>query len=101
MISDYSTEEIILNIKRRYGKDTAGKMRQMIMSISQLEIVKIKELNLEEFKPLVADADDIPHIAACIHAMCDVFVTANRRLSGMKIKDRVTFKSPDEFLKEI
>jgi predicted nucleic acid-binding protein len=100
VISEYGICEILENVKRDLGKDIASSLRTLIFSIAGLIIVKNFEIKdqLEDYRKLVDDVDDIPHIAAYFHSKCDVFVTTNRRLTQMKIKDRVIFKSPDEFL---
>ncbi|MEE8167897.1 MAG: PIN domain-containing protein [Candidatus Hydrothermarchaeales archaeon] len=100
VISEYSVTEVLENVKRNLGKDIASSLRELIFSIPKLVIVRNFEIKdkLEEFKELVADLDDIPHIAAYFHAECDIFVTSNRKLTQMKIKDRVIFKTPDDFL---
>jgi hypothetical protein len=50
---------------------------------------------------LVADIDDLPHICAYFEGECDYFVTANRRLTQMKIRESVNFKSPKEFVEKV
>ncbi len=100
VISEYGIAEILENAKRNLGKDIASSLRDLIFSIPRLMIVKDSDIvdKLDEFEGLVADPDDIPHIAAYFHAGCEVFITTNRRLTQMKIKDKVVFKNPDEFL---
>jgi predicted nucleic acid-binding protein len=103
VVSEYGINETLENVKRNLGKDIAGSLRALILSIPGLIIVNnfnIKN-DIKRYRRSVADADDIPHIAAYVYAKCDVFVTTNRRLTQMKIKDGVNFKSPDEFLKMI
>ncbi|MBU2560301.1 PIN domain-containing protein [archaeon] len=99
-VSEYGIAEMIENAKRNLGKDVASSLRALIFSIPGLVIVKDSEIKdgLGEFKGLVKDLDDIPHIAACFHVGCEVFITSNRRLTQMKIKDMLAFKGPDEFL---
>jgi predicted nucleic acid-binding protein len=103
VVSEYGIAEIIENVKRNLGKDIAGSMRELIFSIPGLMVVEDSDIKdtLDDYKGLVTDMDDIPHIAAYFQARCDVFVTLNRRLTQMKIKDRVSFKTPDEFLMDL
>jgi hypothetical protein len=49
----------------------------------------------------VADRSDLPHIHAYLAAGCDRFVTVNRRLTRMAIRDVVAFRSPREFLEDL
>ena len=47
---------------------------------------------------MIDDRDDIPHICSYFAGNCDFFVTTNRKLTQMKIKNHVNFLSPDEFV---
>ncbi len=55
----------------------------------------------EKYRRPVDDEDDLPHINAYFAAGCDYFITVNRRLTQMKIKDKVNFISPKRFLVEL
>lgn len=100
VVSEYGINEILENAKRNLGKDIAGSLRALIFSLPGLLIVKDVEIkgSLEMYRRSVVDADDVPHIAAYFHANCDVFVTINRKLTQMKIRDKVNFKTPKDFL---
>jgi len=75
-------------------------MRQVVMAIPKLEIVEVKgSVDLKKFTPSVADLDDVPYISAYFKGKCELFVTENRKLAQMEIKERVNFKRPGEFLK--
>jgi hypothetical protein len=50
---------------------------------------------------LVADIDDLSHIYAYFESECDYFVTTNRRLTQMKIREFVNFKPPKEFVEKV
>jgi predicted nucleic acid-binding protein len=100
VVSEYGISEILENTKRNLGKDIAGSLRALIFSLPGLLIVKDVEIkgSLEKYRRSVVDADDVPHIAAYFHANCDVFVTINRKLTQMRIKEKVNFKTPKDFL---
>ncbi len=50
------------------------------------------------YSDLIADVDDVPHIHAYFAHECDYFVTTDRRLTEMKIREKVNFRSPRSFL---
>jgi len=80
-------EEVQKRSKELYGKDVSGLLRLNIL--------------MPLYSSSVTDIDDLPHICAYFAANCNYFVTANRRLTQMKIKDIVNFKSPKAFVKEV
>ena len=90
------------NLKRRAGKDTASMVRGLILSIPQLKIIRYPEIKplLEKYSSSVSDVDDVPHICAYFISTADFFVTNNRSLTQMKIKDRVRFLSPKELIEK-
>jgi predicted nucleic acid-binding protein len=100
VVSEYGINEILENAKRNLGKDIAGSLRALIFSLPGLLIVRDADIkkSLEKYRHSVVDADDVPHIAAYFHAECDVFVTINRKLTQMKIGEKVNFKAPRELL---
>ncbi len=103
VVSFHTFKEVMHNLKSRYSKDTASWMRIFIWSIAGLHVVLEEEIDKigEEYQVLVNDEDDLPHINAYFAAECDYFITVNRRLTQMKIKDKVNFISPKRFLVEL
>jgi hypothetical protein len=55
----------------------------------------------DDWKSFVADIDDIPHICSYFAGEAEYFVTANRRLTQMKIKEHVNFMSAKEFIENV
>ena len=103
VISEYTLDEIMDNLKRRAGKDTASIMRELILSIPEIIVVSYREIIpvMEKYSSYVSDIDDVPHICAYFVSHADFFVTNNRRLTQMKIKDRIRFTSPKEFVEKV
>ncbi len=56
---------------------------------------------VDDWKNFVADVDDLPHICSYFAGEADYFVTANRRLTEMKIKKHVNFMSAKKFLEDV
>jgi hypothetical protein len=50
---------------------------------------------------LVEDEEDLPHICAYFTSGCEYFVTTNRRLTKMKVKEKVNFISPKKFVERV
>ena len=103
VVSFHTFKEIMHNIKSRYSKDTASWMRTLIWTMQGLNIVRKEEIDSigDMYRELVDDVDDIPHINAYFASKCSYFVTTNRRLTRMKIKKKVNFISPRDFLTEL
>ena len=97
--SDYLYEEIHSLFKRELGKDIASLQRKFMLSLPTKEIISKSDWSLliNKFKELVADIDDLPHICSYFHSESDYFVTTNRRLTKMKIKNYVNFITPTKF----
>jgi predicted nucleic acid-binding protein len=102
IVSFHTFAEVMHNVKSRYSKDTASWMRTLIWTMQGLHIVSKDEIDEieDKYRNLVDDEDDIPHIKAYFASQCDFFVTINRRLTQMKIKQSVNFISPRNFLVE-
>ncbi len=98
--SDYLFDEVLHWFKSHEGKDMAGLVRTYLLTIPNREYVSRAEwsLFLDEFVNIVGDKDDPPHICCNHAASADAFVTTNRRLTKMRVKDRVNFVSPGEYL---
>ena len=103
VVSFHTFKEVMHNLKLRYSKDTASWMRTMIWTMPGLHIVGKEEIEAMEDKydDLVDDEDDLPHVNAYFISNCNYFVTTNRRLTQMKIKNKINFISPKKFLVEL
>jgi predicted nucleic acid-binding protein len=100
VVSFHSFKEVMHNLKSRYSKDTASWMRTLIWTMQGLNIVRKEEIDTIEnnYRDLVDDEDDLPHVNSYFTSKCDYFVTTNRRLMQMKIKNKINFISPKRFL---
>jgi len=103
VVSFHTFKEVMHNLKSRYSKDTASWMRTLIWTIKGLHIVRKEEIDEigDKYQDLVDDKDDLPHVNAYFASRCNYFVTTNRRLAQMKIKDKINFISPKHFLIEL
>jgi predicted nucleic acid-binding protein len=101
--SDYLINEVIHWFKQKALKDWAGKARLFMITIPDRELFHSSEwsIYMPKWKDFIEDEDDIPHICSYFAGNCDFFVTANRKLTQMKIKGYVNFKSPEEFVTEL
>ena len=81
----------------------AGFLLFYIWSLPDIIVIQREQFRKYEkqYSNLVADIDDLPHIYAYFEGECDYFVTTNRRLTQMKIRESVNFKSPKEFVEKI
>jgi len=73
------------------------------MSLPSSEMINDFEWSVfvDEWKSFVADIDDLPHICSYFAGEAEYFVTANRRLTEIKIKDHVNFKPAKKFIEEV
>ncbi len=103
VVSFHTFKEVMHNLKSRYSKDTASWMRTMIWTLHGLYIVSKEEIEKigDKYGNMVDDEDDLPHVNAYFVSNCDYFVTTNRRLTWMKIRNKVNFISPKKFLTEL
>jgi predicted nucleic acid-binding protein len=103
VVSFHTFNEVMHNLKSRYSKDTASWMRTLIWTMQGLYIVSKDEIDAvgDSYHELVDDEDDLPHINAYFALKCDFFITTNRRLTQMKIKKKVNFMSPKDFLTKL
>jgi predicted nucleic acid-binding protein len=103
VISFHTFNEISKNLKSRNLKDLAGFLLFYIWSLPDIIVIQREQFRKYEkqYTDLVADIDDLPHIYAYFEGECDYFVTTNRRLTQMKIRESVNFKSPKEFVEKI
>ncbi len=103
VVSFHTFKEVMHNLKSRYSKDTAFWMRVFIWTIQGLHVVRKDEIDKigGKYRDLVDDEDDLPHVNAYFASESDYFITVNRRLTQMKIKDKINFLSPKKFLTEL
>ena len=103
VLSDYLIDEVLAWFKINKNKDFSSKVRLYMMSLPVSEIVNDFEWSvfIDDWKNLVADIDDLPHICSYFAGEAEYFVTANRKLTQMKIKEHVVFKSAKEFIEDV
>jgi predicted nucleic acid-binding protein len=103
VVSFHTFKEVMHNLKSRYSKDTASWMRTLIWTMRGLHLVGKEEIDTikDKYRDLVDDEDDLPHVNSYLISKCDYFVTTNRRLTQMKIKNKINFISPKKFLIEL
>jgi predicted nucleic acid-binding protein len=98
--SDYLFDEVIQWFRGHKGKEWAGKARTALITLPNTELIHHFEWSMfiHKCEERVDDEDDLPHICSYFAGNCEHFVTANRRLTQMKIKDEVKFFSPKQFV---
>jgi hypothetical protein len=100
--SPYLLEELKELFKRERGKDWAGRILNYMANLQGIHIIKEDIVPLlNQYSTYVADKEDLPHICTYFASGCAYFVTANRRLTQMKIKVKVNFKSPRDFVEDV
>ena len=101
--SDYLFDEVLQWFRTRKGKGSVGRVRTYLLTISRRDYINRAEWSyfVDAMSPLVADKDDLPHICSYISGGAEYFVTTNRKLTQMKIKEKVNFISPKDFLSMI
>ncbi|KXA99107.1 hypothetical protein AKJ47_02820 [candidate division MSBL1 archaeon SCGC-AAA261G05] len=84
-------------------KNSASMAKEIILSVPGIKVVKYLDIKplIDKYSPFVTDVDDVPHICAYFVSRAGFFVTNNRRLTQMKIKDKVKFLSPKEFIEKV
>ena len=102
-MSDYLIDEVLAWFKKNKGKDFASMVRLYMMSLPSSELINDFEWGVfvDKWKSFVADIDDLPHICSYFAGEVEYFVTANRRLTEMKIKEHVNFMSAKKFIEEV
>ena len=80
-----------------------GRVRTYLLTIPRRDFINRAEWSyfIDAISPLVADKDDLPHICSYMYSGAEYFVTTNRKLTQMKIKDKVNIISPRDFLSMI
>ncbi|MDD1745006.1 MAG: hypothetical protein EPN24_01385 [Candidatus Methanoperedens sp.] len=103
ILSDYLIDEVLAWFKKNKGKDFASMVRLYMMSLPSSEMINDFEWSVfvDEWKSFVADIDDLPHICSYFAGEAEYFVTANRRLTEMKIKEHVNFMPAKKFIEEV
>lgn len=101
--SDYLFDEVLHWFREHKGKDSVGLVRTYLLTLPNREFVNKAEWSyfMDKVKDDVADRDDLPHICSHFAGGAEYFITTNRRLTRMKIKGKVCFLSPEEFLAKI
>jgi len=103
ILSDYLIDEVLTWFKINKGKEFASMVRLYMMSLPSSEIINDFEWSvfIDEWKSFVADVDDLPHICSYFAGEAEYFVTSNRRLTEMKIKEHVNFMSAKKFIENV
>lgn len=103
VVSFHTFQEATHNLLARRTKDEASWLRYFMWTLPGLEVVTADRLESlrGEYGDRVADPSDLPHVRAYLAAECDRFVTVNRRLTRMAIREVVVFRSPRELLEEL
>jgi len=103
ILSDYLIDEVLSWFKVHKGKDFASMVRLYMISLASSEMINDFEWSVyvDDWKSFVADIDDLPHICSYFAGEAEYFVTANRRLTEMKIKEHVKFSSSKEFIENV
>ena len=78
-------------------------VRLYMISLASSKMINDFEWSVyvDDWKSFVADIDDLPHICSYFAGEAEYFVTANRRLTEMKIKEHVIFRSSKEFIENV
>lgn len=103
ILSDYLIDEVLSWFKVHKGKDFASMVRLYMISLASSKMINDFEWSVyvDDWKSFVADIDDLPHICSYFAGEAEYFVTANRRLTEMKIKEHVIFRSSKEFIENV
>ncbi len=101
--SDHLYDEIQSLFKRTFGKDIAGYQKNFMLSIPLIVIIYENKWSplIKRYQDLITDIDDLPHICSYFYCECDYFVTTNRRLTQMKIRNKVNFITPKKFVEKL
>ena len=103
VVSYLAIKEVQHRSRQLYGKDISGLVRLSIITLPNLKIVRNSSIRplIQKYQPLVADVDDVPHICAYFAGNCDYFVTSDRRLAQMRIREMVRFQTPGGFVEGV
>ncbi len=101
--SDYLIDEVLTWFKTHKSKDFASMVRLYMMSQPSSIMINDFEWSvfIDDWNSFVADIDDLPHICSYFAGEAEYFVTANRRLTEMKIKEHVNFMSAKKFIEDV
>lgn len=101
--SDYLLDEVIQWFRSHKGREWAGKARTALITLPRTELIHHFEWSMfiHKCEEIVNDEDDLPHICSYLAGNCEHFVTANRRLTQMKIRSEVNFSSPKKFVENV
>ena len=101
--SDYLYEEILTLFKRKFNKNIAGYQRNLMLSLPLKIIINSQDwlVIANKYKNKITDLDDLPHVCSYFVGKCDFFITVNRRLTQMEIKEEVNFITPKRFVEKL
>jgi len=98
ILCQYLIDECLEVFRREKGKEWAALARDFMVNLDYTFIEDEKLVSLgDKYRNYVDDEDDLPHICAYFASGAERFVTTNRRLTKMKVKEFVNFASPKEF----
>lgn len=94
--SDYLLDEVSKWFKLNVSKNAAGYIRYYILGLPSHVFVYNSDWRryVNDYAEQVADKDDLPHICAYVSSSSRYFVTANRRLTQTKVKEKSKFQDP-------
>ena len=103
VVSFLTFQEATHNLRVRRTKDEASRLRYFMWTLPGLEVVTTDRLRSwrGRYEERVKDRSDLPHVQSYFAAGCDRFVTVNRRLTQMAIREEVSFRTPRAFLEEL
>jgi len=103
VVSNSIIKEVRIRAKRLEGKDTASLIILNILTLPNIIVIQDHDIIplLAEYDDLVFDKSDLPHICAYFAGDCEYFVTNNRKLTQQRIKEKVLFINPKEFVDNI
>ena len=103
VVSFHTFQEATHNVLARRTKDEASWLRYFMWTLPGLEVVTAERLEAQQrrYEDRVADPSDLPHVRAYSAAECSRFVTVNRRLTRMAIREVVAFRAPRQLLEEL
>ena len=101
--SDYLYDEINSLFKRKFNKDIVGYQIKLMRAFPLNTIIYEEKWSslINKYKNSITDIDDLPHICSYFYGKCNYFVTTNRRLTQMEIKNKINFITPKKFVEKL